>query len=126
MLHHTIYRIFHTSTKTNTNTTLKCIAGGLTALGRGNIQLKINKENKDNVILIIDNVIYEPGCPFGRISPKQLQSQSKEKGHENSCFTTEENTATLFHRGDTFTCAYHPKTKIPTLSCVTDKTNKMP
>jgi hypothetical protein len=31
---------------------------------------------------------------------------------------------TLFHRGDTFTCDYHPKTKIPTLSCVTHKTNK--
>jgi hypothetical protein len=29
-------------------------------------------------------------------------------------------TATLFHGGDTFTCAYHPETKIPTLRCVTD------
>jgi hypothetical protein len=38
---------------------------------------------------------------------------------------TEENTATLFHGGDTFTCAYHPKTKIPTLRCITDsKTRK--
>jgi hypothetical protein len=29
-------------------------------------------------------------------------------------------TATLFHGGDTFTCAYHPKTKIPTLRCIAD------
>jgi hypothetical protein len=46
--------------------------------------------------------------------------QSKARGHENLCFTTEENTATLFHGGDSFTCDYHPKTKIPTLSCITD------
>jgi hypothetical protein len=37
----------------------------------------------------------------------------------------EETTTTLYHGGDTFTCAYHPKTKIPTLSCITDsKTQK--
>jgi hypothetical protein len=106
------------------NTTLKGIAGGLTALGRGTVQLKINQENKENIILIIDNVIYAPYCPIRLISPQKLHSQSKAKGHENSCFTTEETTATLFHRGDTFTCAYQPKTKIPTLCCITDKTNK--
>jgi hypothetical protein len=33
---------------------------------------------------------------------------------------TEETTATLCHGGDRFTCAYHPKTKIPTLSCIPD------
>jgi hypothetical protein len=34
-------------------------------------------------------------------------------------------TSTLYHGGATFTCAYHPKTKIPTLSCITDsKTQK--
>jgi hypothetical protein len=33
---------------------------------------------------------------------------------------TEETTTTLFHGGDTFTCDYHPKTKIPTLSCIKD------
>jgi hypothetical protein len=27
-------------------------------------------------------------------------------------------------RGDTFICDYHPKTKIPTLSCITHQTNK--
>jgi hypothetical protein len=38
----------------------------------------------------------------------------------------EEKTATLYHGGDTFTCAYHPKTKIPTLNCITDsKTQKI-
>jgi hypothetical protein len=39
------------------NTTLKGIAGGLTALGRGTVQLKIHQENKDNIILVIYNVI---------------------------------------------------------------------
>jgi hypothetical protein len=34
------------------------------------------------------------------------------------------NTAALFHRGDTSTCDYHPKTKIPTLCCITDKNKK--
>jgi hypothetical protein len=58
--------------------------------------------------------------------PQQLHRQSKAKGHENSCFTTEETTVTLYHGGDTFTCAYHPKTKIPTLNCITDnKTQKI-
>jgi hypothetical protein len=33
---------------------------------------------------------------------------------------TEETNATLCHGGDTFTCAYHPKTNIPTLRCITD------
>jgi hypothetical protein len=102
------------------NTTLKGIAGGLAALGRGTVQLKIHQENKDNIILVIYNVIYAPYCPIRLISPQQLHKQSKAKGHENSCYTTEETTATLYHGGDTFTCAYHPKTKIPTLNCITD------
>jgi hypothetical protein len=71
--------------------------------------------------LIIDNVINAPDCPIRLISPQQLHRQSKAKGHDNSCFTTEETTATLYHRGDTFTCAYYPKTKIPILSCITDR-----
>jgi hypothetical protein len=53
------------------NTTLKGIAGGLTALGRGTIQLKIHQENKENIILIIDNVIYAPDCPIRLMSPQQ-------------------------------------------------------
>jgi hypothetical protein len=89
------------------NTTLKGIAGGLTALGRGTIKYKIHQENKENIILVIDNVIYAPDCPIQLISPQQLHRQSKAKGHENSCFTMEETTATLYHRGDTFTCALH-------------------
>jgi hypothetical protein len=75
--------------------------------------------------LVIDNGIYAPDCPIRLISPQQLHRQSKAKGHDNSCFTTEEATATLYHGGDKFTCVYHPKTKIPTLSCITDsKTQK--
>jgi hypothetical protein len=108
------------------NTTLKCITGDLTALGRGTVQLKIHQENKENIIFIIDNVIYAPECPIRLISPQQLHRQSKARGHENSCFTTEETTATLFHGGDTFTCAYHPKTKTPTLRCVADNTIRTP
>jgi hypothetical protein len=102
------------------NTTLKCIAGGITALGRGTLQLRITQENKENIILVIYNVIYAPECPICLISPQQLHRQSKAKGHENSCFTTEETTATLFHGGDTVTCDYPLKTKIPTLRCITD------
>jgi hypothetical protein len=71
--------------------------------------------------LVIDNVIYAPNFPIRLISQQQLHRQSKSKGHDNSCFTTEEKTATLYQGGDTFTCAYNPKTKIPTLSCVTDR-----
>jgi hypothetical protein len=41
-------------------TTLKGISGGLTALGRGTVQLKIRQENKENIILVIYNVIYAP------------------------------------------------------------------
>jgi hypothetical protein len=52
------------------NTTLKGVAGGLTALGRGTVQLKIHQENKDNIILVIDNVIYAPDCPIQLISPQ--------------------------------------------------------
>jgi hypothetical protein len=58
------------------NTTLKGIAGGLTTLDRGTIQLKIHQENKENIILIIDNVIYAPDFPIRLISPQQLQRQS--------------------------------------------------
>jgi hypothetical protein len=109
------------------NTTVKGISGGLTDLGRGTVQLKIHQESKENIILTIDNVIYAPDCPIRLISPQQLDRQSKAKGHDSSCFTTEETTTTLYHRGDTFTCAYHPKTKIPTLSCISDsKTQKTP
>jgi hypothetical protein len=42
------------------NTTITGISGGLTALGRGNVQLKVHQENKENIILIIYNVIYAP------------------------------------------------------------------
>jgi hypothetical protein len=109
------------------NTTLKLIPGGLTNLGRGTVQLKIHQENKENIILVIYNVIYAPYFPIRLISPQQLHRQSKAKGRDNSCFTTEETTATLYHGGDTFTCAYHAKTKIPTLNCITDsKTQKTP
>jgi hypothetical protein len=94
------------------------------ALCRGTIQLGITQENKEIIILVIYNVIYAPECPIRLISPQQLHKQSKAKGHENSCFTTEEITATLFHGGDAFTCDYHPKTKIPTLCCITDKNKK--
>jgi hypothetical protein len=95
------------------NTTLKGIAGGLTALGRGIVQLKIQQENQENIILIIDNVIYAPDCPIRLISPQQLHRQSKARGYDNSCFTTDETTAALYHGGDTFKCEYHPKKKFP-------------
>jgi hypothetical protein len=42
------------------HTTLKGITGGLTALDRGTIQLRITQENKENIILVIDKVIYAP------------------------------------------------------------------
>jgi hypothetical protein len=32
----------------------------------------------------------------------QLHRQSKARGNDNSCFTTDETTATLYHGGDTF------------------------
>jgi hypothetical protein len=51
--------VIHQPTPTQ-NTTLKGIAGGLTDLGRGTVQLKIHQENKENIIMIIDNVIYAP------------------------------------------------------------------
>jgi hypothetical protein len=35
------------------NTALKGIAGGLTVLGKGTVQLKIHQENKENIILVI-------------------------------------------------------------------------
>jgi hypothetical protein len=101
------------------NTTLKGIAGGLTALGRGTLQLKIQQQNQENIILIIDNVIYAPNCPIRLISPQKRHRQSKARGYDNSSFTTDDTTATLYHGGDTFKCEYHPKTKIPTISCLT-------
>jgi hypothetical protein len=104
------------------NTTLKGISGGLTALGRGTVQLKIQQENQENIILIIDNVIYAPDFPIRLTSPQQLHRQSKARRYDNSCFTTEETTAAIYHGGDTFKWAYHPKTKIPTLSCLTAST----
>jgi hypothetical protein len=82
--------------------------------------------NKENIIFIIYNVIYAPECSIRPISPQQLHRQSKARGHKISCFMTEETTATLFHGGDTFTCAYHPKTKISTLSCITDNKIRTP
>jgi hypothetical protein len=81
------------------NTTRKEISGGLTALGRGTVQLKMHQENKENIILIIDNLIYAPECPIHLISPQPLHRQSKARGHEHSCFTTEVMTATLYHGG---------------------------
>jgi hypothetical protein len=102
------------------NKSLKGISGGLAARGRGPVQLNIHQENKENIILITYNVIYAPDCPIRLIIPQQLHRQSKARGHKNSCFTTEETTATLHHVGDTFTCTYHPTTKITTLSCITD------
>jgi hypothetical protein len=54
------------------NTTLKGISGGLMALGRGTVQLRIKQENKKNKIVVIDNIIYAPECPIRLISPKQF------------------------------------------------------
>jgi hypothetical protein len=77
-------------------------------------------------MLIIDNVIYAPDYPLRLISPQKLHLQSKAKRHEQPRFTTDENTATLFHGRDKYTRDYHPKTKIPTLRCVAHLTNKTP
>jgi hypothetical protein len=41
------------------------------ALGRGTVQLRITQENKENIILVIGNVIYAPECPIRLISPQQ-------------------------------------------------------
>jgi hypothetical protein len=100
------------------NTTLKGIEGGLMALGRGTIQLKIQQENQERIIMIIDNIIYTPDCPIRIISPQQLHRQSRARGYDNSCFTTDDTTATLYHGGDTLKCEYHPRTKTPTISCL--------
>jgi hypothetical protein len=71
------------------NITLKVIAGGLTALGRGTIQLKINQTNKEPITLIIDNVVlYAPYCPIRLVNQQQLYRQSKAHGHEDSHFIT--------------------------------------
>jgi hypothetical protein len=104
------------------NTTRKGIAGGLAPLGRGTVQLKIQQENQEHIILIIDNVIYASDCLIRLTSPEQLHRQSKSRGYDNSCFTTDETTATLYHGGDTFKCKNYPNTKIPTISCLTVKT----
>jgi hypothetical protein len=81
------------------NTTLKGIAGGITALGRRTVQLNITQENKENIILIIDNVIYAPYCPIRLISLQQLHRQSKAKGHENSYFTNGRKYSNIISRG---------------------------
>jgi hypothetical protein len=57
------------------NITLKGIAGGLTALGRGTVQLEIHQKNKENIILVIDNVIYAPDFPIRLISPQHLRKR---------------------------------------------------
>jgi hypothetical protein len=54
------------------NTSIKVISGGLTALVRGTVQLKIHQENKENIILIIDNVIYAPDCPTPPNKPTSI------------------------------------------------------
>jgi hypothetical protein len=74
---------------------LKGVAGGLTAIGRGTMKIKIKQENQETTI-------YAPDCPIRLISPQRLHHQSKDKVNEQSCFTTDENTATLFHGGGTY------------------------
>jgi hypothetical protein len=108
-------------------TTLKGIAGGLRTLGRGAIQLIMKQESQETttIIIIIENVIHAPDCPIRLIGPQQLYHQSKAKAHERACSTTDKNKAIIFHGGDQYTCDYHPKTKIPTLSCVAHLTNKI-
>jgi hypothetical protein len=52
------------------------------------------------------------------LSPQQLHTQSKARGHEDSHFITEENTATPFNGGDVISCDYHDKIKIPEITCI--------
>jgi hypothetical protein len=61
------------------NTTLKGIAGGLTALRRETIQLRIKQQNQETTTPVIDNAIYAPDCPIRLICPQQLHRQSKVK-----------------------------------------------
>jgi hypothetical protein len=61
------------------NTTLKGISGGLAALGRGTIQLRVKQNEKEPIMLIIDNIIHAPDCPVRLLSPQQLHHQSKVK-----------------------------------------------
>jgi hypothetical protein len=91
---------------------------------RNHTKLRIKQESQETTIIIINNVIYAPDCPLGLISPQQLHRQSKAKGYGQSCMKTDENASTLFNGVDKYTCEYHSKTKIPTVSCVSHLTNK--
>jgi hypothetical protein len=54
------------------NTTLKGISGGLTALGRVNVQLKIHQENKDNIILVIEKCNIRTRLPHPTHQPTTI------------------------------------------------------
>jgi hypothetical protein len=122
LLCHSTHCRFHTSTNSHTKYDTKRHSRRHYGARQRNRTTQNTARNQENIILIIDNVIYAPDCPIRLISPQQLHRQSKARGYDNSCFTADETTATLYHGGDTFKCEYHPKTKIPTSSCLTVKT----
>jgi hypothetical protein len=108
------------------NTTLKGIAGGLAALGTGNVQVKINqenKENKENMILIIDNAIYAPDCPIQLVGPQQLHRQSKAKQKDRRTHASRQKKLQQHYFMGGIR-SHAPNTQKRKYQCITDKTKK--
>jgi hypothetical protein len=73
------------------NTTLKVIAGGLTTIGRGTIQLIIKQENQGTTILLIDNVICTPECPYiVNLKQKDMNIQASQQTKTQQLYFTGE------------------------------------
>jgi hypothetical protein len=62
--------------------------------------------------------------PYPTNQPAKITQKNKSKRTRELMLHDIKTTATLFHGGDMFTCTYHPNTKIPTLCCITNKTEK--
>jgi hypothetical protein len=124
MLPHTIHRRFHTTTHTHTKYNLKRHIRRPNSTRQRNRTTQNNsrKQRKHNISNRQRNI--RTRIPHPTNQPTTIAQTIQSTRTRELLLNNRIKHATLFHGEDTFTCDYQPKTKIPTLCCITDKNKK--
>jgi hypothetical protein len=118
MLHRTIHQMWHTTTHTHPKYNLKRHSRRPNGTRHRNRTTQ-NNSRKHNISNIQRNIRTIMSHPTNQPTTITQKIQSK-RTRELLLYNRRKHCNTI-SRGGTFTCDYHPKTKIPTIFCITDK-----
>ena len=93
-----------------TGVTINGIAEGLKVAGCGSVSWILQDDNKDNIEIIIEQVLHIPGLPTQIIWPQQVAEQT---GHIVNGLYAEKDEAHLVFGGFKFTKKYNAYSSLP-------------